>query len=67
MLKGATHIPLDNLEASLAKLPGDREIIIYCENGIRAEMAYESLKEKGYRVRFLNETVTFDKAGNYRI
>lgn len=67
MLKGATHIPLDNLEASLADLPGDKEVIVYCENGIRAEMAYEALKDKGHKVRFLNETVTFDKAGNYKL
>ena len=67
MLKGATHIPLDNLEASLASVPKDKEIITYCENGIRAEMAYEKLKEQGFKVRFLNETITFDKAGNYKL
>ena len=67
MLKGATHIPLDNLEANLAGVPKDKEIITYCENGIRAEMAYEALKEKGYKVRFLNEAVTFDKEGNYQL
>lgn len=67
MLKGATHIPLDNLEASLATLPKDKEIVTYCENGIRAEMAYETLKEQGYKVRFLNETITFDKAGDYKL
>lgn len=67
MLTGATHIPLDNLEANLAEVPKDKEIITYCENGIRAEMAYEALKEKGYRVRFFNEAVTFDKDGNYQL
>ncbi len=67
MLKGATHIPLDNLEASLASVPKDQEVITYCENGIRAEMAYEKLREQGYKVRFLNETVTFDKDGNYKM
>jgi rhodanese-related sulfurtransferase len=66
MLKGATHLPLDNLEASLASVPKDKEIVTYCENGIRAEMAYEKLKEHGYKARFLNETLTFDKAGNYK-
>jgi rhodanese-related sulfurtransferase len=29
-IKGATHIPLDQLEARLAELPRDREIITYC-------------------------------------
>lgn len=29
-IKGATHISLDQLEAHLADLPRDREIITYC-------------------------------------
>lgn len=67
MLKGAQHIPLDNLGANLATLPKDKEIITYCENGIRAEMAYEDLRDKGYKVRFLNEAINFDAEGNYSL
>jgi hypothetical protein len=29
-IKGATHIPLDQLEARLSELPHDREIVTYC-------------------------------------
>ena len=29
-IKGARHIPLDQLEARLAELPRDREIVAYC-------------------------------------
>jgi hypothetical protein len=29
-IKGARHIPLDQLEARLAELPRDREIVTYC-------------------------------------
>jgi hypothetical protein len=29
-MKGATHIPLDQLESRLAELPRDREIVTYC-------------------------------------
>ena len=29
-IKGATHIRLDDLEARLAELPRDREIVTYC-------------------------------------
>jgi hypothetical protein len=29
-IKGATHIPLGDLEARLADLPRDREIVTYC-------------------------------------
>jgi hypothetical protein len=29
-IKGALHVPLDQLEARLAELPRDREIVAYC-------------------------------------
>ena len=29
-IKGARHVPLDQLEARLAELPRDREIVTYC-------------------------------------
>jgi len=29
-IKGATHIPLDQLESRLSELPRDREIVTYC-------------------------------------
>jgi rhodanese-related sulfurtransferase len=67
VLRGARHIPLDGLEQAAAKLPKDREIIVYCANGIRAEMAYETLNKLGFKIRFLNETITIDKAGNYKL
>ena len=66
-LKGAVHIPLDDLEDELAKLPKDQEVITYCENGIRAQMAYEVLKDRGYDTRFLNETIEFDAKGGYTL
>ena len=29
-IKGATHMPLDQLESRLSELPRDREIVTYC-------------------------------------
>jgi rhodanese-related sulfurtransferase len=29
-IKGATHVPLDQLESRLSELPHDREIVTYC-------------------------------------
>ena len=29
-IKGASHIPLDQLEARLSELPHDKEIVTYC-------------------------------------
>lgn len=67
VLKGAQHIPLDKLADATASLPKDKEIILYCANGIRAQMAYEMLNKLGFKTRFLNETITVDKDGNYKL
>ena len=66
-LKDSMHMPLDSLEGRLGELPQDKEVIVYCENGIRAEMAYETLRDKGYKTRFLNEVIEFDADGNYSL
>ncbi len=66
--KGTLAIPLDDIEANLDKLPKTSQIVTYCSNGIRSEMAYETLKNKGYdKVRFLNETLVVKADGSYRI
>lgn len=65
-LKGSRHIPLDSLEAKVGELPKDKEIILYCENGIRAEMAYSTLAKHGLKARFLNETPRFDEKGDIK-
>lgn len=62
----ARHLPLDSLEDRLDELPKDQEIIAYCVNGIRAEMAYRTLKDQGFQVRFLNEVIEFDESGEHR-
>jgi rhodanese-related sulfurtransferase len=67
VLKGAKQIPLDSLDASLEQLPKDQEIVAYCANGIRAEMAYQKLKGLGYKVRFLNEEITVAADGSYQL
>jgi len=67
VLKGALHIPLDALDDNLEKLPKEQEIIAYCANGIRAEMAYQKLKGLGYKARYLNEEISITKDGSYSL
>ena len=55
----AVNIPLDDLQGSLAKLSKEKEIIIHCGTGMRAQMAYAVLKNAGYKARFLNDNVAF--------
>jgi len=67
MLKGAINIPAGQIKDRLAELPKDKEIITHCTTGIRAEMAYDDLKEKGVKARFLNAVIQVDKDGKYEI
>jgi len=57
MLPGAVNIPVDQLAASLNQLPKDKELITHCRTGLRAEMAYNILRNAGFNARFLNDKV----------
>lgn len=56
----AVNIPLDNLEARLGELPKDKEILVHCSTGARAEMAHSVLQKAGYKSRFLVADVACD-------
>ena len=60
-IQGAVNIPLDDLQGSLGKLAKDKEIIVHCATGMRAQMAYSALKNAGYKARFLNDKIAFIK------
>jgi rhodanese-related sulfurtransferase len=67
MIKGAKLVPDEEILDRLSDIPKDKQIITHCSTGVRAEMAYHRLKEKGYNVKFLNAKVEIDKDGNYKI
>ncbi len=67
MLKGAKNIPAQEITKRLEEIPKDKEIIIHCVTGVRAEMAYLTLKESGYKARYLNANIKIDKDGKYEI
>ena len=48
-------------------LQGSRTLIRHCANGIRAEMAHQTLSAKGIKNRYLNENVTIEKDGSFKI
>lgn len=47
-IDGSKHIPLQELDGRAGELPRDRELVIYCQNGIRSIMACRILKQKGF-------------------
>ena len=67
MLKGAKNVPDEEILDRLSEIPKDKKIIAHCSTGVRAEMAYHKLKEKGYAVQFVNAKLDIDKDGNYQI
>lgn len=67
MLKGAKNIPAQEIMDRLSEIPKDKEIITHCVTGVRAEMAYHTLKDAGYKARFLNANIKIDKDGKYEI
>src|SRR5262249_30613698 len=56
-IPGALSVPLDQLEAALARLPKRRQIIAYCRGPycVLAPQAVERLRQGGFRARRLQD------------
>lgn len=67
MIKGAKLVPDEQILDRLAEIPKDKMIITYCSTGVRAEMTYHKLKEKGYNAKFLNAMVDFPDKEHYTL
>lgn len=52
-MKGAINIPLDNLRERLSELDRNKEIIVYCQVGLRGYVAERILKQKDFKVKNL--------------
>jgi len=67
MIEGTVNIPLDEISAMLKEIPKDKDIVLYCDIGLMSEMAYNVLKDAGYKARYLAALVDIDKDGSYEI
>ncbi|HIJ90985.1 MAG: rhodanese-like domain-containing protein [Desulfobulbaceae bacterium] len=54
MIAGSINIPADLIAQRLSEIPADKEIILYCNTGVRAEMAHTLIAEAGRKSRYLN-------------
>lgn len=50
-IPGAVNIPLDDLRDRLGELPKDKEILAYCQVGLRGYLACRVLSQNGYRCK----------------
>ena len=54
-IPGSLHIPIDNLRNRLSEFPQDKDIVVYCEIGLRGYLAYRILTQHGFtRVKNLS-------------
>jgi rhodanese-related sulfurtransferase len=68
MIPGAKNVPAEEVEKHLAEIPQDKRIVTHCSTGVRAEMTYHVLKDKGYaRVAFVNANVEVGKDGAVKL
>lgn len=65
--KSSINIPLDYLQSRMTELSPDKEYLIHCSTGIRAEMAHHILKKANIKSRFVMATVEFEGPDNYDI
>jgi rhodanese-related sulfurtransferase len=66
-IPGDLDIPQDQLAERLADIPKDKEIIIHCNTGILARMAYNTLQGNGYQARYLDAVVQVGADGSFDI
>ncbi len=53
-IEGSTNIPIDNLRSRLNELDKGKEILAYCEVGLRGYLAARILMQNGFRARNLS-------------
>lgn len=46
---GGVHIPMGELMAHVNELPRDKEVVLYCEKGIRTVIAIQRLEAAGFQ------------------
>ena len=52
-IAGAQNIPLDDLRSRLAELPRDKELLVFCQQGLRGYLACRILSQNGFDCRNL--------------
>ncbi len=45
---GGLHIPMGDIPARLSEIPQDKEVVLYCEKGIRSTITIQRLEGAGF-------------------
>ncbi|NVN98522.1 MAG: hypothetical protein HXX17_04290, partial [Geobacteraceae bacterium] len=60
-------ISLQSLAKRYGELDRDKIQVLFAADSMRAEMGYDFLRSKGYRVNYLSGSVEFEKDGKYKL
>jgi NADPH-dependent 2,4-dienoyl-CoA reductase/sulfur reductase-like enzyme/rhodanese-related sulfurtransferase len=66
-VRGALHVPVDELRARVGTLPRGRRIAVHCRSGFRAHLALRTLKELGFEdvVNVTGGSLSMQAEGGY--
>lgn len=53
-IPGSLFIPVNALRERMPELPRDRELVVYCQSGLRSYIAARMLEQHGFKVRNLS-------------
>jgi len=54
MVPGAFNISVDEIRSRLDDIPKDKELLVYCQVGVRSYIASRILKQKGFKVKSIS-------------
>jgi rhodanese-related sulfurtransferase len=66
-IAGAVNIPAEEMANRSSEIPAGKSVLIHCSSGTRAELAFDVLKEKGIKVRYLRANVEFGPGDKFAI
>lgn len=68
-LPKAINVPLEEMESRLSELSKEKTLVLYCNTGTRAQMAFNVLKKAGFKPKYVQTRIEFDKEkkGEYSI
>ena len=52
-IPGAVNIPVDELRQRLKEIPPDKEVLVFCETGVRSYISQRMMVQQGYKTRNL--------------
>lgn len=64
---GAVNIPAEEMANRSSEIAAGKPVLIHCSTGTRAELAFDVLKEKGIKVRYLRANVEFGPGDKFAI